>query len=545
MYQLVHRLGVGQRLWINVGISILALALTLASVLWHTRSVQTAERQKELHDLVDAAHSVVAHYANLASTGVIDIETAKTRAAESVAAMQFGDDGYFWINDTSPTMVMHPHKPELKGRDLRDSRDADGKRLFVEAVRTARADPVGGFVHYRWIRPDTTRPANKMSYVRLYQPWDWVIGTGLYVDDIAQAFWREAAGMSVIVLIIGAVLVGLSLLVTRSILGPIRDLERTVGRVAVDGDLTVRADIRQGGELGAMGRGFDAMLEQFQQFVGEVHTAVGQVSSASSDLATVTEQTRGGIENQRSQVTQVATAMTEMAATVRDVASSAATSAEATRRTDQEVQQGSTVVGETTQTIETLAGEIQEASEVIGLLEQDSQQIGRVLEVIQGIAEQTNLLALNAAIEAARAGEQGRGFAVVADEVRGLAQRTQESTSEIQQMIQSLQGRSQSAVSVMQAGRQKATATLQRAKDATMALAAIKDAVTEISQMATQIATASEEQSAVAEDVDRSISAIDDVAQETSAGAEQTAVASASLAELAGSLNQLAQRYRS
>jgi methyl-accepting chemotaxis protein len=543
MEAVLGRLKVGQRLWLNIGAAVVAMLLVLLVILVQFRDSQIDQRKLEMRELVESAYGILDHHGKQAEAGLLSQEQAKQQAIAVVQSLRYGDSGYFWINDTAPVMVMHPHNPEMNGQDLSNSTDPNGKRLFVSFVEAAKAKAEGDIVEYSWAKPGTNGVASKISFVKLYRPWNWVIGTGVYMDDIDEAFWRQAIILGIVVAGIAAVLLLIATLVGRSILVPIRKLEQAVCLVAKHGDLNVRAQITQRGELGDMGNHFDEMLERLQHFVQEVGVAVSEVASASTELATITEQTQRSIEIERSQTTQVATAMTEMSATVRDIAANAVCTADASRDADNHVNLGTTVVDGVTRSINQLADEVRRSSGIIGQLEQDSYAIGKVLEVIRGIAEQTNLLALNAAIEAARAGEQGRGFAVVADEVRGLAQRTQQSTSEIQQMIEGLQSRSKSAVAAMDIGQEQAAQSVEKSQDAVNALSAITGSVEKIKDMSAQIATAAEEQSAVAEDVNQSIIQIDNSATETMTGAIEIAAASGSLAELAERLRVVSSQF--
>lgn len=238
--------------------------------------------------------------------------------------------------------------------------------------------------------------------------------------------------------------------VTRTVTGSISELQRVIIDVEANGDLTHRAIVMQNDELGQMGGAFNSMLDKLQGFVSGVNGASGSLSASSQQLAAISEQTHQGVLQQQSETELVATAMNEMSATAQEVANNAASAANAALSADDQAKEGRGIVDTTINSIRALSTEVDKAAQVIQQLEEGAQDIGRVLEVIGGIAEQTNLLALNAAIEAARAGEQGRGFAVVADEVRTLAQRTQESTQEIKSMIESLQQSSHEAVSVME-----------------------------------------------------------------------------------------------
>jgi methyl-accepting chemotaxis protein len=271
---------------------------------------------------------------------------------------------------------------------------------------------------------------------------------------------------------------------------------------------------------------------------------VTQLASAAEETSAVTTQTNAGISQQLSETSQVATAMNEMSATVQDVARNAVEAATAAKDADVTFDEGKKVVDRVISAIGELAGEVESAANVIQQLEEESRNIGSVLDVIKSIAEQTNLLALNAAIEAARAGEQGRGFAVVADEVRTLAGRTQESTQEIEEMISRLQSGTDNAVKVMESGKEITQVGVDQAAAAGEALQTINAAVEQISGMNTQIASAAEEQSAVAEEINRSIVSINEVAEQSSIGAQQTAAASDDLAKLAEQLKALVERFK-
>jgi methyl-accepting chemotaxis protein len=301
------------------------------------------------------------------------------------------------------------------------------------------------------------------------------------------------------------------------------------------GDLTHKVSITGKDEFAWMCWEYSEARKGFMTLVKEMLGSSDQLAAA-EELSAITEQANRGVMRQQGEIEQVATAMNEMSATVSEVSKNAANAASAATDADDRAKDASAVVNTTVETINNLASEVERASEMIENLKGDSLSIGAVLDVIRDIAEQTNLLALNAAIEAARAGEQGRGFAVVADEVRTLASRTQQSTREINDMIEKLQNGANQAVSVMEAGRTKAVESVEQAAKAGEALEAITGVVDNIKSMNMQIASAAEEQSATAEEINRNIVNISEVAQETAAGSQQTASASDELARLASDL---------
>ncbi len=329
----------------------------------------------------------------------------------------------------------------------------------------------------------------------------------------------------------------------RRSLKPLDEVKSALSAVA-EGDLTAEIHTNSKDEIGQMLSSVDAMVTRLRGMISEVTSSTSTITDSSGNLMGITEITSTGVKQQQSQIEQVATAMNEMTATVQEVARHAQEAADSANEADREANTGSAVVNDTVSSISSLASDIVNAAEVIKKVESDSVQIGGVLDVIKSIAEQTNLLALNAAIEAARAGEQGRGFAVVADEVRTLASRTQTSTQEIQEMIEQLQSGAQQAVSAMDSSQEKAEQTVENASSAGSSLQLITDKVANISQMNIQIATAAEEQSKVAEEINKNVVEISRVAEQSADGAQQTANASGELSNLAQQLQGLISQFR-
>ncbi|MDO9321227.1 MAG: methyl-accepting chemotaxis protein [Pseudomonas sp.] len=353
--------------------------------------------------------------------------------------------------------------------------------------------------------------------------------------------WQQGVIIGVGLLLCLVLVIGFPSLVTR----PLDNLLNRIQQIADgDGDLRVRLDVLSRDELGRLSLAFNRFLDKLQPLIKEVGRVTDEVRSSAQNLAGMAAANDLLISSEHAAVDQVSTAATEMSAAVHEVARNAQNAADAAREAEKQSRQSAEVVGATINAIRQLAHEVESASDTIQTLEQETANIGAVLAVIKGIAEQTNLLALNAAIEAARAGEQGRGFAVVADEVRALAARTQDSTKDIQQMIERLQSGVQNAVKAMHSGGAQARDSVERAAGVDQSLSDTGDSVRRINDMAAQIATACEEQGSVTEEIARNISDIRDLSDEAAQNSEQSTRASMHLSELSSSLAQLVGRFR-
>jgi methyl-accepting chemotaxis protein len=357
----------------------------------------------------------------------------------------------------------------------------------------------------------------------------------------------DAARAKNLLLIATALAVAFGLLaawaITRQIIIPLNQTLKVAERVAA-GDLTHNLVSLRRDELGQLQRSMQSMTQGLRELVGGISDGVTQIASAAEELSAVTEQTSAGVNNQKIETDQVATAMNEMAATVQEVARNAEEASEAAVAADQQAREGDKVVGEAIAQIERLAVEVGHSTEAMGELKRESDKIGSVLDVIKSVAQQTNLLALNAAIEAARAGEAGRGFAVVADEVRSLAQRTQKSTEEIEELIVGLQNGTQQVATIMDNSRTLTDSSVELTRRAGGSLESITRTVSAIQAMNQQIAAAAEQQSAVAEEINRSVLNVRDVSDQTSAASEETAASSVELARLGTHLQMLVGRFK-
>ena len=515
MQKIISNLSVGKKLWLIIIIALVCMGLVVSSGLIELKQSLLEEKKIKTRNLVEVAYSVIESYGQMASVGKLTEQEAKTAAIAAVKSLKYDEKEYFWINDMRPFMVMHPYKPDLDGKDISGVKDPNGKALFVAFADKVR-EKGAGYVHYMWPKPGASEPQKKLSYVRGFESWGWVLGSGIYIDDIDNTFYEKLAEQSVYIAISAIVLIVFSLVIVSSINNPLQKLHLVMADVQENGDLTLRVDVNQRDEIGSMAMSFNNMLSSLQKVMNEVKHVASSVDESSISLSAITEQTREGMLQQKQQTEQAATAMHQMSATVQEVAQNTSLAANAAQEANNESIKGKRVVSATIDSISNLASEVERAAGVIHNLEDDAKNISNVIDVIHGISEQTNLLALNAAIEAARAGEQGRGFAVVADEVRTLAQRTQDATQEIQTMIENLQQAAVNAVEVMNMGRTQADASVEQAAQAGTSLESIASAVSQITDMSIQVASSLEEQSAVAEEINRNVISIRDVADQTS-----------------------------
>nr|WP_117150422.1 methyl-accepting chemotaxis protein [Pseudomonas coronafaciens] len=363
-------------------------------------------------------------------------------------------------------------------------------------------------------------------------------------QQLARADQRSAF-IQVVILTLVALLVGLfaSVVISRQITSPLALTVELARRIA-KGDLTALTKSTRRDELGDLQNAMQDMAQNLNTLVHGIGGGVTRISMSAEKLSAMSEQTSAGVRQQKIEVDQVATAMHEMASTVQEVARNTTDASAAATLAEEQARHGGAVVRQATTQISELSQAIEELGGAMSVLTQDSEKIGKVIDVIKAVAEQTNLLALNAAIEAARAGEQGRGFAVVADEVRSLAQRTQDSTKEIETLILALQQGTQAAATLMVSSRERTLGTVELAQKAEQAITQINHSIGTIQEMSLQISTAAEQQSAVAEEINRSILSVRDVADQSAIASEQSATATIELASLGHDLQKMTSHFK-
>ncbi len=486
-------------------------------------------KQTKTRHLVENTYSLIQHYHQMQTDGVLNKSQAQNAAKQAVAALRYEQSDYFWINDLTPVMVMHPMKPALNGQDLSQVSDPSGKKLFIEMVQLGRAEGQG-FVNYMWPKPGSDTAVDKLSYIKVFQPWGWVLGTGVYIDDINALIWAEVRKTLLTVTACLIFMLIMATLLSRSIVNPCKNTLLALQDIASgEGDLSRRLPDQGKDELSKIATAFNLFTDKLRVIIQDIQPVTESITHSAIELNKVAQHSSGQAQQQQQAVDTVASAMNELHASNQEVANSAHCAADVAKQASAKGIQGAQVIEEASGFMQLLSEQLSNTEVNIHKLADETQQVGSVLDVIRGVAEQTNLLALNAAIEAARAGEQGRGFAVVADEVRTLATRTQSSTDEIELIISKLQNRASDVSQSMAQTKVQSDATLERATNAKQSLTEIEAQIRHILELNEQIAQASSQQTEATDEISHNLTQIADHGLQSTSQAQQLAKASESL----------------
>lgn len=469
-------------------------------------------------------------------------------------AMRFESDGYFFAYDSQGVNTLHAINPSLEGKNLYGLQDENGVPVIAGLIRAAKSGD--GFLYFSWHKPTINAQAPKLGYAEYLPKWDWVLGTGIYIDDIdaqvaqfqvlrqdqaKEQMW-STIGLSLVGLLITSIVV--SALVAKGV-APLQHVVASLQDVAAgEGDLTARLKVESQDEIGEVAKAFNAFMDKLHPMIKQLRESAQEVQLAAGELDTQTTQSNQKMNSHCLETDKVVTAVTEMSATAREVANNTNATSQAIESANGQIRDAQHEVNSAIEGISELVREVNLTSDAIQDLSQRTDKITQVLNVIGEIAGQTNLLALNAAIEAARAGEQGRGFAVVADEVRSLASRTQNSTQEISEMLQSLHQGVSKAVESMNTSQKRGEKTAEESMHIKQSLAGISQAVGLIQDMGIQTASAAEQQSAVAEDINQNLVAIQQIVNQLSDNLQHSESISSRLASSGQQMGNLVSHFK-
>ncbi|WP_261882120.1 methyl-accepting chemotaxis protein [Vibrio pelagius] len=530
--------------YILSAIILVALLALTATGLWTLRVASNIDNKARVTELFKSAYSILTEVEKMAIDGTLEEEQAKQLATRLLRSNIYKNNEYVYVADENMTFLATPLDPQLHGTSFNDFKDGDGNSVG-QLIQRVIGDRTGQIVEYTWTQkqPDGTIE-EKLSIAEKTPHWGWIVGTGIGFNEVNARFWSTAQWQLLLCLAIaGAILSSLVFSIKRMLAllgGEPKDVRAAVQAVA-QGKIQTSFDTKP--EDGSIYHAVQQMSQSLAELVSNLNASMlalrGELQHVEDRAGSIAQLT----ETQQQSTEMIATAMTEMASSANNVADSAGDTARNTDEADKQSQHTQRLIHNTVDNIQGLAGQLNTASEAVANLDNDVNNIVKVLDVIGDIAEQTNLLALNAAIEAARAGEQGRGFAVVADEVRNLAGRTQDSTKEIQLMINNLQEGSRNAIQTMEVCAETSQSTVTESQNASEALQQIVIALESISSMSHQIATAAAEQTQVSDDISKRINMIEESGNQLSSVVTESHNSTQTLASLSNELEAWVNRF--
>ncbi|MFY3328553.1 methyl-accepting chemotaxis protein [Vibrio fluvialis] len=550
-------ISIRHRLYILSFLPVLIVSVALMfEAMTEAKSMSTDQISSAHKTMLEMKQAELRSYLDIADSVLLPLKQRQATRDEVISLLRnikFDGSGYLFGYDPKGVRLLLGQSETGIGENFYSMQDARGNYFIQDLIKNAKEDK---FTTYYFPKPGSTTPIGKLSYSIYLPEWDLVIGAGFYMDDVEQqlvdmdnramdrledSLWTLISISAVVTLIV----IVMSYFMNRSIMRPLELFGNSIRSFASgDADLTARLESFNAPEFNGLSKDFNAFVESLQALIQQVRAVSQQVVDESIAMNQRASESALLSSGQQKETEQVATAMTEMTTTAEEISNNASHAAESARIADDNVGVAHKVVVATADSVSGLSEEIVQASIVISRLEEDVKNIASSLDVIQEIAEQTNLLALNAAIEAARAGEQGRGFAVVADEVRKLASRTQDSTGEIHDMIQRLKTASDDAVDVMGRSQTRSVDTVSQANSAIEALQNIRDSVENILDMNALIATATSQQSVVGQDISQRVVVISEQSERSAKLAEDNRCGSQNLDYRVKELYQLVERFK-
>ncbi len=549
----LKNLSIGKKIYLATSLIMLIFALCLLWMYNNYRNHVYADSKKQLITAVDTAYGVIDHYSNLVGKDMSESEAQK-HAISAIKTLRYEGNTYFWINDTQPKMIMHPIKPALDGKDLSAVQDPDGLHLFKEFVK-ATENKQGDFVAYQWPKPGKDKPQPKLSYVKKHSGWNWIIGSGVYVDAL-QAKLKTVFYVVLTVLLLAILLSSVLIyFLARSITKPMKQAVEMVDEIE-KGHFSTRLNLNQTDEIGQMAQAMDNFADNVQhEVIHALQKLAGgnlnmnliprdnqdEIRGAFNKLENDLNEVMGSIQNAGQQISSNSTSVsefsqslsqssTESAASLEEISASLSELSSQTKHNADNANQVNVLSSEAKQATEEGKSRMGQMISAMGEISDAGQSINKIIKVIDEIAFQTNLLALNAAVEAARAGQHGKGFAVVAEEVRNLAARSAKAASETAELIEG-------SIEKTNTGSQIADKTAESLEN-------IIGGVSKVSDLAEEIAAASNEQAAGIGQINEGLGQIDQAIQQNTATAEESAAAAEELSSQAAELLNMLKRFQ-
>ncbi|MCP3166032.1 methyl-accepting chemotaxis protein [Myxococcus qinghaiensis] len=527
-----------------VAMGVVALPLLVAIlgyVLPQLRAQLHADRVRGLRQAVETAYGILREYEAQERSGALTREAAQRRAAALLESLRYSRVEYFWVNDLDTRLVMHPHLPKMVGQDMKGYRDVRGRPVFVDIVTLVRQHGEGSLA-YEATRPGSPEPIPKESYVKLFEPWGWVLGTGVYVEDIDR---EVAAVRQRILLAMGGALVLAALAgayVSRRVVRPVRALAAAAHRVA-RGDLSVRVEVRTEDEVGQLTQAFNDMVTGLREVVEALVEAAGATAADAEQIRVSTDGLSRTTREQSESLQRAAESVQDMSLHVSRGAAAARVAAEAAVGHGQVARAGGVAVDQASRKMGEIVDVVERSARTVEQLQESGRATARMLQVIQAVADETRMLAVNTAIEAVRAGQHGKGFSVVAGEVRKLAERTHEATSQVRELLVKNEADTAAAAELMRRGTSKVSEGMGLSSAAGEALARLLSGVKELGERVETMAEQNARQSASGESIAGRIQALSVRSAESVSGVERIARSVDDLRARASRLRELAARF--